>query len=214
MGTLVAKTLTSSTSNPYAAAGQAARTTTPTALDAFSVQVSPASTFLSPAAPADFHTLSQSRRLPLDVQLVWPSQHMKRDSAACSPVHMRCRPCAAATGPAVLAEGSQHSDCHLGAASVCVGLPEGCSSLCRRAPTLSWRTLRPSSLRTGCRRSCSSPPRAASLLPSQTSLTTPSAAARLAPAWHEHPPDDPGHPVCATCLYSFRNHLADWGRYR
>lgn len=42
VGTLVAKTLTSSTSNPYAAAGQAARTTTPTALDAFSVQASPA----------------------------------------------------------------------------------------------------------------------------------------------------------------------------
>lgn len=40
VGTLVAKTLTSSTSNPYAAAGQAARTTTPTALDAFSVQAS------------------------------------------------------------------------------------------------------------------------------------------------------------------------------
>ena len=39
VGSLVAKTLTSSTSNPYAAAGQAARTTTPTALDAFSVQV-------------------------------------------------------------------------------------------------------------------------------------------------------------------------------
>ncbi len=40
VGTLVAKILTSSTSNPYAAAGQAARTATPTALDAFSVQVS------------------------------------------------------------------------------------------------------------------------------------------------------------------------------
>jgi len=39
VGTLVAKILTSSTSNPYAAAGQAARTATPTALDAFSVQV-------------------------------------------------------------------------------------------------------------------------------------------------------------------------------
>ncbi|CAL8465056.1 g4591 [Coccomyxa elongata] len=38
VGTLVAKILTSSTSNPYAAAGQAARTATPTALDAFSVQ--------------------------------------------------------------------------------------------------------------------------------------------------------------------------------
>jgi hypothetical protein len=41
VGTLVAKILTSSTSNPYAAAGQAARAATPTALDAFSVQVSP-----------------------------------------------------------------------------------------------------------------------------------------------------------------------------
>ena len=41
VGSLVAKTLTSSTSNPYAAAGQAARTTTPTALDAFSVQARP-----------------------------------------------------------------------------------------------------------------------------------------------------------------------------
>jgi hypothetical protein len=38
VGTLVAKILTSSTSNPYQA-GQAARTATPTALDAFSVQV-------------------------------------------------------------------------------------------------------------------------------------------------------------------------------
>ncbi|KAK9917810.1 hypothetical protein WJX75_008495 [Coccomyxa subellipsoidea] len=37
VGTLVAKILTSSTSNPYQA-GQAARTATPTALDAFSVQ--------------------------------------------------------------------------------------------------------------------------------------------------------------------------------
>ena len=39
MGTLVAKVLTSSTQNPYQAAGQAVRTTSPTALDAFSVQV-------------------------------------------------------------------------------------------------------------------------------------------------------------------------------
>ena len=47
VGTLVAKTLTSSTSNPYAAAGQAARTTTPTALDAFSVQAKPTVDFAS-----------------------------------------------------------------------------------------------------------------------------------------------------------------------
>ncbi|EIE20623.1 hypothetical protein COCSUDRAFT_83541 [Coccomyxa subellipsoidea C-169] len=38
VGTLVAKILTSTTQNPYAAAGQAARTASPTALDAFSVQ--------------------------------------------------------------------------------------------------------------------------------------------------------------------------------
>ena len=38
VGTLVAKVLTSSTQNPYQAAGQAVRTASPTALDAFSVQ--------------------------------------------------------------------------------------------------------------------------------------------------------------------------------
>ena len=60
VGTLVAKTLTSSTSNPYAAAGQAARTTTPTALDAFSVQVSGA-TLLFPSQ--NVHTSMRVRAL-------------------------------------------------------------------------------------------------------------------------------------------------------
>ena len=45
VGTLVAKVLTNSTQNPYQAAGQAVRTSAPTALDAFSVQVCQGPTF-------------------------------------------------------------------------------------------------------------------------------------------------------------------------